>query len=59
MNGIIQFVFKWIIPIGFVQIIVRKRDGLLSKDDFGKQTYWRLYSLGKKFVGADILIRRS
>lgn len=59
MNTIIQFIFKWMIPIGFVQIIARKNDSILSKDNFGNQTYWRLYSLGKKFTGADILIRRS
>ena len=59
MNTIIQFIFKWMIPIGLVQIVARKSDNLLSKDNVGAQTYWRVSSLGKKNNGADILIRRS
>jgi len=58
MNKIIEFLFKWIIPIGFVQIIVSKKDKLLTKDNFGKQTYWRLGN-NKKLTGANILIRRT
>ena len=58
MYKTIQFISKWIIPIGFIQLIARKNDNLFTKDSFENQTYWRS-SQSKKFAGADILIRRS
>ena len=58
MHKLIQFISKWIIPIGFVQLLARKNDNIFSKDSVGNQTYWRS-SQSKKFIGADILIRRS
>ena len=58
MYKIVRFMAKWIIPIGFIQLLARKNDNLFSKDSFENQTYWRS-SQSKKFTGADILIRRS
>lgn len=58
MHKIIQFTAKWIVPIGFVQLLANKNDNLFSKDSVGNQTYWRS-SQSKKNTGADILIRRS
>ena len=57
MYLIIKFFCKWIIPIGFVKIIVKKYD-IFPKDSVGKQIYYRL-SDNEKLNGADILIRKN
>jgi len=59
MNDIIRFILKWFIPIGFVELITKTNDNLLSKDSVGKQTYWRLSEAKKPLKGAGILIRRT
>lgn len=62
MNRIIKFLFKWVFPIGLVELLCKRNDNLLLKDTIGKgsskQTYWRVYD-SKIFNGAGVLIRRS
>lgn len=59
MNDLIKFIFIWFIPIGFVELIARVNDKILSKDNIGKQTYWRLSDAKKPLEGAGVLIRRT
>ena len=59
MNDLIKFVCKWIIPIGFVELIARKNDKIFSKDSISKITYWRISEAKKPIKGAGVLIRRS
>lgn len=56
MNKVILFFCKWIIPVGFVQLIAN--DKIFTLDSIESQTYWRL-SDSKKHKGAEILLRRS
>lgn len=55
----IKFIFKWIIPIGIVQIIVNNIK-LLSTDNVGNIVFFRLGDVKKKNMnGANILIRKK
>lgn len=58
MSTIKNFLVKWIIPIGFIELLGEKNDNLFSHDSVGESTYWRI-SESKKKKGAGILIRRS
>jgi len=61
MNIVIKFLFKWIIPIGFVELICKSNDNLFEKYTVPglekDQTYWRVSD--SKLNGAGILIRRT
>jgi hypothetical protein len=59
MNNLIKFICKWLIPVGFVELIAMTNDNIFSKDSINKQTYWRLSDAKKKMKGAGILIRRT
>jgi hypothetical protein len=60
---IIRFLAKWVIPIGFVEMVCRKKDNLFSKDSIpsanGEMTYWRISEAKNPIKGAGVLIRRS
>ena len=56
MSKILRFLFKWIIPVGFVHLIAN--DKIFTLDSVESQTYWRL-SDSKKHKGAGVLLRRS
>ena len=50
-----NFIAKWIIPIGFIQLLAKRKDDLFRRDSVGRQTYWNITNNGK----SDILIRRT
>jgi hypothetical protein len=59
MGKIINFLWVWIIPIGFVKLLAKLNDNLFTKDSIGEQSYWRVSECKGKKKGANILIRRS
>ena len=68
MSVIIKFLAKWIIPIGFIEMLCIKKDNLFTKDSIpiakGEMTFWRISEAKKSkdkkpIKGAGILIRRS
>ena len=63
MYIIIKFLSKWILPIGFVELICKLNDNVFNKDSVpssdGKMTYWRISGAKNPLKGAGVLIRRS
>lgn len=57
MHNIIKFAFKWIIPIGIVELIVKYNNNLFIKDSIGNGIYNRISDAKDPLKGAGILIR--
>jgi len=56
MNNIIQFIFKYMIPIALVKLILKRFPNLLIRDEVCGSVYHRLGD--SKSGGADILIKQ-
>ena len=54
---IVRFIAKWIVPIGFVEVICKKNDNFFPKDSIGKMTFWRISDAKNPIKGCGILIR--
>lgn len=59
MSKIITFIFKWCLPIGFVKIVLKKKENIRSMDNVGNQVYWRISDVRPPLKGAEILIRKK